>query len=89
MKFASWSTRFQAFFKNCALYHNKCASFLHLLCHPYEKIGFYVYLGGGTAKITDFKQKNQENCIPKTCFFRKRSTFPRIENIKQGVLGGL
>ena len=54
-----------------------------------KKIGFYVYLGGGTAKITDFKQKNQENRIPKTCFFKERSTFPWIENLKQGVLGGL
>ena len=68
MKFAPWSTCFQAFFKNCALYHNKCASFLHLLCHPYEKIGFYVYLGGGTAKITDFKQKIKKIAFRKHVF---------------------
>ena len=32
------------------------------------KIGFYVYLGGGTAKITDFKQKIKKIAFRKHVF---------------------
>ena len=54
-----------------------------------KKIGFYVYLGGGTAKITDFKQKIKKIAFRKHVFLKKRSTFPRIENLKLGVFGVL
>ena len=53
-----------------------------------KKIGSYVYFGGGSAKITDFKQKIQKIAFRKHVF-RIRSTFPQMENLKQGVFGGL
>ena len=56
--------------------------------HPHQKLGFYVECGEGSVKETDLK-KNQENRVPKTRFLRKRSPFPRIENLRQGVFGVL
>ena len=56
--------------------------------HPYGKIGSYVDLEGGNAKITDLNKKSRKS-HSENMFFRKLSTFPRIENLKQGVFGGL
>ena len=56
--------------------------------HPHQKLGFYVDCGEGSVKETDFKQKSRKS-RSENAFLRKRSPFPRIENLRQGVFGVL
>ena len=68
MKFASWSTRFQAFLKTVHYIITNVHHFYIYCAIHMKKIGFYVYLGGGTAKITDFKQKIKKIAFRKHVF---------------------